>query len=141
VKLARKIVKLSWTEKALLAEAIGVLAGVRLGLSLFSFQRTARWIVRLPARSDSAGSGFPAAVALATRRASRVVPGATCLVQALTARTLLQRRGLRSNLRIGVARSPDDGFGAHAWLEFAGTTLIGEHSGPYTVINSGNEFS
>jgi hypothetical protein len=48
-----------------------------------------------------------------------------CLVQALAARTLLQRAGYDARLRIGVAKPPDAGFQAHAWVELSGVAVIG----------------
>jgi hypothetical protein len=61
------------------------------------------------------------------RAASRFIPGGSnCLVRALAAQTLLGRFGYRSELRIGVRKTPDAGLAAHAWLESAGTVVIGE---------------
>jgi hypothetical protein len=64
-------------------------------------------------------------VAWAVRRVSHVVPGATCLTQALAAQLLLSRRGYASRLRIGVARAPGDRLRAHAWLESDGVVVLG----------------
>jgi hypothetical protein len=43
----------------------------------------------------------------------------------LVAQTLLQRRGVSSDLRIGVARDASGAFIAHAWVEAGGMTVIG----------------
>lgn len=64
------------------------------------------------------------AVAEAVRRASRHVPRATCLVQALSGWLLLRRRGIRSSVCLGVSQ-PAGGFSAHAWLEIEGEVVIG----------------
>ncbi len=58
--------------------------------------------------------------------ASRRVPGARCLAQALAARTLLARRGLSSSLRFGGRKKEDGTFEAHAWLESRGRVVYGE---------------
>lgn len=41
---------------------------------------------------------------------------ADCLVQALAAQTMLQRRNVSSTIVIGTAKHPDGRFEAHAWL-------------------------
>ena len=61
----------------------------------------------------------------AVRAASRYVPSATCLAQALTLQSLLSREGIRSDLAIGVARGDESGIAAHAWLEIDGMVIIG----------------
>jgi Transglutaminase-like superfamily len=60
----------------------------------------------------------------------------TCLRQALLLRFFLARRGMRSELRIGVKSDSDAGFGAHAWVERNGDILIGgEHArSQYTIL-------
>jgi hypothetical protein len=59
----------------------------------------------------------------AVRVASRVVPRATCLTQALALNHLLSRNGYTSIVRIGVAKE-DGRFAAHAWVECGGTPLL-----------------
>ena len=66
-----------------------------------------------------------ARVARAVSRAARFVPKASCLTQALSAQIMLTRRQIPSTLHIGVRRSETGGFEAHAWLEVAGTILLG----------------
>ncbi len=58
--------------------------------------------------------------------ASRRVPGASCLTQALAAKLMLARCGVPSQLRIGVARGEQGNFQAHAWLEAVGQVVIGD---------------
>ncbi len=55
-----------------------------------------------------------------------LVPAATCLTQALTAQTVLSRRGHDSRLRIGVAKDTQGNLEAHAWVECDGTVVVGE---------------
>jgi hypothetical protein len=62
----------------------------------------------------------------AVQVASRRIPGASCLTQALAARVLLAKCGIASQLRIGIARGEQGDFQAHAWLETAdGRAVIG----------------
>jgi hypothetical protein len=46
-----------------------------------------------------------------------------CLAKAMTLWFLLARRGIGSNVRIGVAKNADF-FRAHAWVEVDGTVLL-----------------
>jgi len=73
-------------------------------------------------------------VVWAVKLASRYVPHASCLPQALAAQILLRGAGIESQLRIGVQK--DDGFRAHAWVERSGTVLIGgaDESARYTPV-------
>ena len=64
-------------------------------------------------------------VAVAVARAARLVPAATCLAQALAARDLLARRGVGTDLRLGVARGEGGHVIAHAWLEHRGQVVLG----------------
>ncbi len=60
----------------------------------------------------------------AVSRAARYVPRATCLTQALSIHTLLGRRGVVTQLRIGVTKEADGRLLAHAWLERDGVPLV-----------------
>lgn len=48
---------------------------------------------------------------------------ANCLKQALTTWWLLLRRGITTDLKIGVNREDGD-FNAHSWVEYRGTVLV-----------------
>ncbi|MSR22793.1 MAG: lasso peptide biosynthesis B2 protein [Gemmatimonadetes bacterium] len=75
-------------------------------------------------RGCDGGTARPLDVA----RAARVVPGATCLVQALAAEWPIRRGGAAASLRFGVAKG-DGGLDAHAWLESGGRVLLGGDPG------------
>ena len=60
----------------------------------------------------------------AVRAASRRIPAASCLTQSLTLHCLLTCAGHRSEIRIGVTKEMESGFGAHAWVEYAGQPLL-----------------
>ena len=57
-------------------------------------------------------------------RVSRLVPGATCLTQALALKWMLARRRIACRLRIGVRHDPGGAFAAHAWLEMPSREVI-----------------
>jgi Transglutaminase-like superfamily len=76
-------------------------------------------------------------VAWGIRNAARVVPEATCFVQALAAQFLLARSGTPSQIRIGVAAGPGGEFVAHAWLLTDGRVVVGGSASElrrYTVL-------
>jgi len=56
----------------------------------------------------------------------------------LVLRHILQRRGLASEIVIGVQKQDDGSIKAHAWVERNGKVLIGGGSSPfrYTVLGS-----
>ena len=77
-----------------------------------------RAVSRRPALSASA-------VARAVQGSTRFVPRATCLVQAITAATLLCRSGRRVELVMGTPWNRAGAFEAHAWLELDGEVVVG----------------
>lgn len=103
--------------------------GVRLALLLAPskavLQAVARSTARRRARRPSRNLA-PRRVANAVVRCSRIVPGATCLTQALAGRALLASYGHDAHFKVGVARDADGRFSAHAWLELDATPILGE---------------
>jgi hypothetical protein len=67
----------------------------------------------------------PEGIASAVEVASRYVPKATCLVKAFTAKMLFEKAGVPAQIRIGVSKTQDRGFEAHAWVESHGTVIVG----------------
>jgi hypothetical protein len=138
VHQVRAFAQLDWRERFFLVEALAVVALVRLGLSLLSFKRL-RALVRESGRRSvgphRAGALPVDRIAWAVQAVSRFVPGATCLTQALSGQVLLARRGYRTRLHIGVAKSSRDQLAAHAWLECDGRVVLGDH-GFLTIYSS-----
>src|SRR4051812_653050 len=98
------------------------MAQVRIALWVLPSRRLARFItVRrdLPALLPS-----PERLEWTVRVASRVVPYATCLTQALALQRVLARHGYRSVVQVGVCNIGGQ-FLAHAWVEHQGQTLLG----------------
>ncbi|MHB9131968.1 MAG: lasso peptide biosynthesis B2 protein [Armatimonadota bacterium] len=118
--------RLKWADWALLLRAFRTVCLVRLGLCILPFRVMRQRIacmkaVPLPTNNPPT----PARIAWAVMVTSRVVPGATCLTQALAAHILLTRAGYHGILHIGVAFNSADKLQAHAWLECQGVILIG----------------
>ena len=89
-----KLFRLPRSERRLLVTAALLLAAIKLGLTVLPYQRLRRLVDRLARsapRRRLAPSASPERIARAVTRASRSVPGATCLPQALAAKVLLDR--------------------------------------------------
>lgn len=120
----------SWGERLLLFEALIYLALARVLVSRVPFGRFAH---RLGQPDAPPVAHMPAAQQLQARRVgaairsiSRHVPWHnTCLMQAIAAKAMLQRRRVSSTLYLGVARTNDQQLEAHAWLQCGPHVLTG----------------
>jgi hypothetical protein len=105
----------------MLATAWLVVARARLALWLLPWPRLMK--AASPRRSTSMPPPTAERLAWAVRAASRFIPRATCLAQALALNQWLHRHGLESIVQIGVS-SHDGHFAAHAWVEHDGRPLL-----------------
>ena len=106
----------------LLALTWVVLVIVRAALLLTSYRRLAPM---LPSAHRAPSPALAGRVEAAVLRASRLVPGSTCLVEACAARVLLAIRGFGATMRVGVQTGPDGRLIAHAWLISEGNVILG----------------
>jgi hypothetical protein len=126
----RKLLQVSWADRRLALEALAWLGVMRLAVRWVRFERLARWLRLEPGESPSQPAP-PAAqrVGWAVRGVAAHTPWqSACLVQALAAAGMLQRRGLDCTLYLGAARSqarPAELL-AHAWLRCGPHVLTGE---------------
>ncbi len=123
--------------RSLLAEAVTYLLAARLALIFIPFPRLARHIGTFVPPSDPRAAQAAAAVAQdqarlaedigwAVTRAARYVPfKAVCLPQAMAARVMLKRRGVKSVMHFGAAKGTEKPLDAHAWLDAAGVEVTG----------------
>jgi hypothetical protein len=114
---------LTGAERSLAFATIGLTAAARLALWTLPFRWIKRFVETRPPRRLAGAPYSEQQVVRAVRLASRYVPHATCLTQALTGQILLNRNGIENKLLIGVAMG--DGFEAHAWIECGGRVIIG----------------
>ena len=123
--LLRRLASRSAMERRLLFQALLLVPGVRLALWMLPFRVVHRLVRRTgvaATRDDVPAERIAwAVIAVASR-----VPHASCLTQALAASALLERHGHEAILRIGVAKDEDGGLRAHAWVDSAGRTVLGE---------------
>ena len=124
----RRFLALPAVERSVFLTAVPAVIIVRMLLWTLPSRIIIRTTARLARGARTPGPTPRVASSVITRaidRASRRVPGATCLTQALSAQLMLRRHGHHSNLCLGVARDADGDFRAHAWLESDGGILIG----------------
>ena len=114
----QRVRRLRFDDGALLWYAVAVLVHVRIVLALLPWPRIVRLAREAPADREPRYSVDR--LVRAVRRASRALPGSTCLAQALVMHRLLSRCGYTSVVRIGVRREGPQ-FLAHAWVECGGT--------------------
>ncbi|UCI07728.1 lasso peptide biosynthesis B2 protein [Mesorhizobium sp. B1-1-8] len=119
-----RLLTLSVPEMLFLARCLAVVAVVRLGLTLSSYNRMRGLVTRLKA-SDAASIADLRRVAWGVAAAARFVPGASCLTQALAGQYLLARQGNASKIRIGIERHTGPELKAHAWLVSGNHIVLG----------------
>lgn len=139
MRLVNKWRRLSAGRRAALLEGLAAVAFVRLTLRLVPWRMWEGGDVRFPRARTSGGGAQPSVedIAWAVGRISRVVPGATCLTQALAARILLSRRGYDSRLEIGVSRAAGPRLRAHAWLKTNDFVVLGgRDAAGYTPLSA-----
>ena len=113
------------------------LGGVRLALWVLPFAKV-RALVAWASRTHPTTRHKPVdprAVGHAIRSASRAVPRASCLVQALAAQGLLARLQQPATLHLGATRSGSS-LTAHAWVESGGHIVVGDGPGQHTPLTS-----
>jgi hypothetical protein len=125
----KKFISLHNADKRLTLASLCTVGAVRIGLWMLPYRIVRVLLETLEKRPVfKACDSTPSVdrIIWAVKAASAVLPAATCLVQALSAKLLLTRRGYRPVLRIGVAKDKNGQLDAHAWLENEGQVVLGE---------------
>ena len=118
----KRLTGLTTTERGLLLRAFFVVGVSRLSLWVLPFAITRRVVARTAGETE--GIAVERLV-WAVKVASRYLPRATCLAQALAAQALLARAGHKSCIEIGVAKDAEHRFEAHAWVSCGDQVVIG----------------
>ena len=123
-----EFVRLSREKRVLLMKALWLVISVRFALWFLPFrvvrnaiEKFAQTSVKFLDREADSVESVVWAVTVASRR----VPAASCLTQALATQVLLRRRSYPAELRIGVAPGERGEIAAHAWIELDGRIIIG----------------
>lgn len=121
-----KFLHLSSGEKILLVRIWVLLATTRLGLSLLPFTTLRKVLTVISPLIARGGKALSEDLLVwAVGAASRYVPRATCLIQALAIQLVLRQSGRQASLHIGVNGSDNGRLNAHAWVESQGRVIIG----------------
>ena len=126
----------SLAPSAAVALLVLLICAVRLGLRVLPFRIFWRMVAIAARIVAPLSAASPSAVAAAVERATAYVPGTTCLAKALAAQVVLGQRSARSRLCIGVTKTPDGRFVAHAWVESDGRVVLGDAAalGRFTLL-------
>lgn len=130
----RKFCRLKWKEKLLFCESLFLNLYVGALLKVIPF----RWIPRLFRSPQFAvGTLQPEVVEnvkVAVRQAGWISPWKNrCLVSSLTARYMLRRRRISSELYLGMAKNEAGRMIAHAWLVSCSTEIV-EKNGQFISL-------
>jgi len=103
---------------------------MRWGLATIGYAKLVPLLSRLQRVHPHAVKGSPEdmdRIVWAAGAAGRLLLGARpCLPLAMATQWLLRRRGIATDLRIGVMRDQSRHLEAHAWVELNGRILIGQ---------------
>ncbi|HTR21474.1 MAG TPA: lasso peptide biosynthesis B2 protein [Gemmatimonadales bacterium] len=120
-----RFLRLSGADRSLLIRSGLVLTLARLALWLLPLtgaRRLLAWLTKPHPVQTATAERIGWAVSVA----SRVVPRATCLPQALAGEALLAQDRHPVALRIGVVKTDRGRLEAHAWVESAGRIVVGD---------------
>jgi transglutaminase superfamily protein len=131
--------RLPATRRALLPRALFLVIGVRVGLLVLPFG-TLRRLVNLARRRvlKDRSTCTELDIVWCVSRASNMVPGATCLTQAIATEMLLASRGFAPSIQIGVRRADRSTLEGHAWVEIDGRIVADSHAHTYVPLRSIN---
>lgn len=140
----RKLFGLPWRDRVLLAEAALTLAVARLAVLVLPFRWIAPRLGETMADSPAEDQAEPELlrrIGWSVSVASHFLPWTSrCLAEAIAGKAMLQRRGLRSTLYLGLAKDGPADVEAHAWLRCGSRVLTGgQTSDGYAVIASFTE--
>ena len=107
-------------------ETFVLMAALKISLRLLPFRAVRGFLARSAAGAVKPEGPDPMRGVLWSVNALAAVLNATCLPCALAVHTLLGRRGIVSDLQIGISRRPGSPLEAHAWVERNGAVIIGE---------------
>ncbi len=120
-----KFLRLPVADRRLLMRSGVVLLLARLAVWLLPLRTARRFLARI-ARPHPAPTATAERIGWAVSVASRLVPDATCLPQALAAEALLAQDKLPVVLRIGVVKTDKGRIEGHAWVESDGRIIVGD---------------
>lgn len=121
----RKFLELPAADRRLLASAMMSVIKARLTVTFVPIRK-----IMLPVTPETDAmidDANVARISWAVETAGRHVPtGKNCLVRAIAGREMLARRGISSQIRLGIAKGSPEKLDGHAWLECGDRIITGE---------------
>lgn len=124
--------KLSWNDRVLLFKILLLMVKVRIILWLMPFNRIQESFKQIKPSSERGETICKLSWSL--KVIAHYFPGSKCLINALTGYLLLSEHGYDSLVKIGVGKSAEGEFEAHAWLEYKDRVVIGESEKEYVPL-------
>jgi len=119
----RRIIKTPFSEKILFIEAVIFLFMAKLLLSILPFRTCVKTISKKKKFIECKPEQLKR-IKKALARANRLAFWKNvCLVQSFAGKWMLQRRRIKSDLYIGMAKNEKGNFIAHAWLKAGGIDI------------------
>jgi len=103
----------------------------RLSIAILPFRRTMKLVEsqarrHLQKRRGSIAKISAGRLSRLVSQAASLVPGSTCLTQALAGKIIFASYGFDPQIHIGVNREEKYGLEAHAWLTLDGEVILGQ---------------
>jgi hypothetical protein len=137
-----KFLRLSSFDRRLFVEAAIWLGIARLAVLVVPFRCIAPFLgshmAESPETEERAHKQLVERVSWVVRTTSRHSPWeCKCLTQAIACKSMLNRRGLRTTLYLGVAKGGEENLKAHAWLRTGDLIATGARDmDHYTVVST-----
>jgi hypothetical protein len=114
-----------WRHRRLALAVFGTVVSIRFGLYADDFVDLRNRLLAETRVTRARDDRTARRLLKAVRISARLVPGASCLTQALAGQVLLARHGLASDILLGVRKDQAGAFKAHAWLYYDGKVALG----------------
>jgi len=124
--------KLSWNDFKLLVNTLLLMIKVRLMLWVMPFSRIQKLYSNVTISGDK--DITICRISWSLKIVAHYMPGTTCLANALAGYSLLSKHGYSGIIKIGVGKSDEGEFEAHAWLEYGKRVVIGESEKEYMPL-------
>ena len=128
-------IKISSKDKKVAMESFFWVIWIRIMLWLFPFTKVQRRVEKRVSQYYNVSNPifYKSKLRIMIMVASKYVPRATCLVQALAGYILFSKHGYNTSIKIGVLTENGE-FEAHAWLEHDEKVVLGESEKNFTTI-------
>lgn len=131
-RLLRHWQVISWLDRSLFIEAVWLSFWARMTVLFLPWSFVVRWMgepLQISPGSADVDSELLQRIGRTVRRVERRVPWQSrCLIQAMSAKTMLSRRGIAGTIYLGLLRvseNDEEEFKSHAWLRCGSRFVTG----------------